>query len=77
MGISLTLSIKGIVYSFFFDLDHKLCDLKLVRQSPPPFLLPSPLSTPLSLSVSLSTAPFKFFRDHNSNPFSGHGEVIV
>lgn len=30
MGISLTLAIKGVSYTFLFDLENKLCDIKLV-----------------------------------------------
>lgn len=33
MGISMTLAIKNIAYTFLFDPEHKLCDIKLVSDS--------------------------------------------
>lgn len=40
MGISLTLAIKEVSYTFLFDLENKLCDIKLVSRNISDFIDP-------------------------------------
>jgi hypothetical protein len=68
MGISLTLAIKNISYTFLFDAEHKLCDIKLVSFSFSPNSL---------ILFCLSIARFELPRSFSSDSSHRYREAAL